>query len=239
MKRILNTIVLTMAVNFAAAAGGIGWLASSGHLTKPRMAEIRRVLFPPPATQPSMPAAQPTTAAPTDAASQLSRFVARAAGRRSTDGDPTDRPVALQQVQDVTAADLDERRRGLLDLQQQVALAQGQLTRDREAVARDRQALAAERDKDAAAGADKGFQDSLALYRTLPPRQVKAIFATLPDDAVQRYLQAMDARQAAKVMKEYKSPPDVERLQRVLERIRQAPAAPTQPAADATAAAGR
>ena len=79
----------------------------------------------------------------------------------------------------------------------------------------------------------------MALYKTLPPRQVKAIFTTLPDDAVQQYLQAMDAKQATKVMKEFKTPADVARLQRVLERIRSTPAAATaatQPTGDPSAA---
>ena len=120
-------------------------------------------------------------------------------------------------------------------MQQQVELAQQQVRRDREAVERDRAAMAADRDRAAAAGADKGFQDTLAMYGTLPPRQVKAIFATLPDDAVQRYLQGMEPRQAAKVMKEFKSPADAERLKRVLENIRQSHAAATQPSPEAAA----
>ena len=229
MKRIANLVVLVLATNFVLAAGGIGWLASSGHLTKPRVGEIRRVLFPPPATQPSGPATRPAVAiAPTDPADRLGDFVARAAGRPpATDGSIADRPSS-----DVILADLDGRRRELLDLQQQVELGQAQLTHDRDVLTKDRAAFTAQRDGAAAAAADQGFQQSLALYETLPPRQIKSIFATLPDDEVQRYLQAMDAKQAAKVMKEFKSPAETERLQHLLERIRTAQATTTtRPAA--------
>ena len=224
MKRAWNLIVLTLAGNFVLAAGGIGWLAKTGHLTRPRVAEIRKVLFPPPPTPPA-PTTRPAVTPPPDAAARLGDWAARAAGRPLAE-----RALVAQQVQDTAVAMLDDRSRELLDLRSQVELAQSQLDRDRAALAKERQAFAAERDRDAATAADKGFQDSLALYRTLPPKQVKAIFATLPDDAVQRYLQAMDAKQATKVMKEFKSPAETDRLQRVLERIRATPAA-TRPAA--------
>ena len=142
-----------------------------------------------------------------------------------------ERMAGVQQAEDMQAAQLDLQRRQLRDIQAQVAMAQSQATTDRDAVVKDRQAYTAQQNRLAALSADKGFQDSLDLYRTLPAHQVKEIFTTLPDETVQRYLQAMDARQAGKIMKEYKSPEDTARLERVLERIRQnpipAPATPT------------
>jgi hypothetical protein len=229
MKRILNVVVLMLAVNFAAVAGGIGWLASTGHLTKERMAEVRKVLFPPPATQPAT-AAPATPAPPPGPDERLGDLAARVAAMA-----PADRVLAVQQAHDATLAELDDRRRELVDLRAQVELARQQVASAREAVAQQQATLAAEQNRRATADADKGFQDSLALYKSLPPKQVKDIFATLPDETVQRYLQAMDGRQSAKVMKEYKSPADVARLQRVLERIRAA--GTTQPAPTDAAAA--
>src|SRR5437879_2429910 len=52
---------------------------------------------------------------------------------------------------------------------------------------------------------DQGFQDSLALYQTLPAKQVKTIFMGLEDGIVIQYLQAMESRTAAKITKEFKS----------------------------------
>ena len=232
MKRIVNVIGMMLAVNLALAAGGVGWMVASGHLTRSRMAGVRQVLFPPPATRPAAATTRPMDMpAPTDPTVRLAMLAARAAGRPGVD--PT---AAVQQVQDWSLADLDDRRRALLDLQQQVMLAQQQVDRDRQAVDRDRRQFAADRDRAAAAAADKGFQDSLAMVATLPPRQVKSLFATMPDDQVQRYLQAMDPAQATKVMKEFKLPADVQRLQRVLDRIRTAGPAtqPSPPAATAS-----
>ena len=48
MKRIWNVLVVMLATNFVLAAGGVGWMARSGHLTRARLAEVRKVLFPPP-----------------------------------------------------------------------------------------------------------------------------------------------------------------------------------------------
>ncbi len=236
MKRILNVVVMTLAMNFALAAGGVGWLAASGHLTRARIADVRNVLFPPPATQPSGPTTQPTASdEPTDAVGRLGAMVASAAGRA-----PGEQLEAVQLAEDAQLAELDRRRREMLDVRHQAELAQSQATADHDAVLRDRQSLVAQRDQQAVTAADKGFQESLQLYQTLPARQVKEIFAALPDDTVQQYLQAMDARQAGKIMKEFKSPADVARLQQVLEKIRQARAnAPTDPTATAALPVGR
>ena len=239
MKRILNVLAVTLAMNFALAAGGVGWLAASGHLTRSRMADVRHVLFPPPATQPAtQPSAADAQPAQADPVTRLGALLAKAAGRS-----PGERVLAVQEAQDTELAELDRRRRDIADVRRQADLAEAKATADRDAVTRARQALSADRDRQAAAAADKGFQDSLALYQTLPAKQVKAIFLTLPDDTVQRYLQAMDAGQAGKIMKEYKSPADVDRLQRVLEKIRLAraadPATATDPNATAAVPDGR
>jgi len=237
MKRILNVVVLTLAMNFALAAGGVGWLAATGHLTRQRMADVRKTLFPPPATQPApMAAPSAADAVADDPVSRLGSLLAKAAGRP-----PGERLEAVQAAQDIDLAELDRRQREAADVRRQADLAESQAKADRDAVERDRQALTAQHDQEVAAAADKGFQDSLTLYGTLPPRQVKAIFASLPDDTVQRYLQAMDPQQAGKIMKEFKSPAEVQRLQQVLEKIRQAPAAvpPADPNATAALPTGR
>ena len=67
---------------------------------------------------------------------------------------------------------------------------------------------------------DKGFQDSLALYNSMQPKQVKEVFATLDDPTVMKYLRAMDPSRAAKIIKEFKSQVETERVQRIMEMIR-------------------
>ena len=50
---------------------------------------------------------------------------------------------------------------------------------------------------------------------------MRAEHLRLPDDIVQRYLEAMDVGTATKIIKEFKTPDETSFIQRVLERIRQ------------------
>ena len=40
MKKLFNVIVLALAINFLAAAGGVAWLFRSGHLDRARLLEV-------------------------------------------------------------------------------------------------------------------------------------------------------------------------------------------------------
>ena len=96
-------------------------------------------------------------------------------------------------------------------------------------LAKGEQALETEQQLQQKLATDKGFQDSLSLYQTLPGKQVKTIFMGLDDETVVRYLQAMPPRTSAKIVKEFKSPDETDRIQRVLERMRQSQPQQPQP----------
>ena len=102
----------------------------------------------------------------------------------------------------------------------------------------ERQALDAAKQQQAALASDKGFQDSLLLYNTMAAKQVKNIFMGLDDPTVMNYLRAMQPRTAAKIIKEFKTQEETDRIQRIIERMRQstpttAPAVPGPTAAAA------
>jgi len=64
MKRLLNVLMLTLAMNFLVVAGAVGWLYQGGRLNRERVNQIKLVLFPPPeapAGPTSQPAPDPTT----------------------------------------------------------------------------------------------------------------------------------------------------------------------------------
>jgi hypothetical protein len=68
----------------------------------------------------------------------------------------------------------------------------------------------------------------------MPAKQVKTVFMTLDDETVRNYLRAMQPRQASKIIKEFKTPEETARVQRVMEQMRLAePVA--APAAEASA----
>lgn len=221
MKRLFDTLVLLLALNFLIAAGGVGWLVKSGRLNKKKFAEVKKIIFP--ATHPST---QPATLA-TDAESagsvpttepsvRVDALLAQASGRSAVE-----QVEFLHQSFDIEVAQLDRRQRELADVQQQVELAKVQLARDRQQLEQDRAALINQQQQQARQAADQGFQDSLQLYESLPPRQVKTLFMSMNDDDVVQYLRAMEPEQAAKIVKEFKTPEEADRIEKVLEKIRQ------------------
>lgn len=219
IKKLISAISVVLAVNFLAVAGGVGWLYKSGALTREKLPALKEVLFPKPpeapATQPAAPASQPTM--------RLEELLAQATGRTTTE-----QVEFIKDSFEAQLAILDRRQRELVDLQRQVELSKQQLSKDRTSL--DTQIReAGDRDKRAAALAgDKGFQDSLTLYNTMTASQVKRVFSTLDDVTVTNYLQAMQPRTAAKIIKEFKSPEETERIQRILERMRLASAVPKE-----------
>jgi BMFP domain-containing protein YqiC len=229
MKKLIDVIVLTLAVNFLAAAGGIGWLWQQGRLDRQRVMEIRQILFP--ASPEPSPATQPSPEPTSQPALKLDELLAKAAGRTATE-----QVEFIQHAFDAQMALLDRRQRELSDLQRQVELARQQLARDLESLQMRQEQLAAREQQATRLASDKGFQDSLALYSTMPARQVKTVFMGLDDQTVMNYLQAMPSRTAGKIIREFKSPEETTRIQRILERMR---LAQTAEAAQASASGGK
>jgi hypothetical protein len=213
MKRLWDLLVLTLALNFLALAGGVGWLYQAGRLDKQRVVKVKEVLFPP-ATQPA-PTTQPATDPATASGAQLDALLAQHAGL------PAGQQVEfIRETFDSQMAQLDRRTRELADLKTQVDMANAKLATDRAALDADRKHLTDEQEQAKKLAADEGFQDSLNLYSSMPARQVKSIFMTLTDDALLQYLRAMDSGTAGKIIKEFKTPDELDRVQRVLERMR-------------------
>ena len=216
MKKLGTAILFTLALNFLAAAGGVGYLFKTGRLDRAKVMAIKDVVFPPPAPA-EAPATQPSESsdATTQPVNNLETLLAKASGR--TAGEQVE---FIQKSFDAQMAMLDRRQRELNDLQRQVDLAKQQMERDRAALEKGRVELASQKQEATKLASDKGFQDSLALYNTMPSKQVKTIFMTLDDGTMRQYLQAMQPRAAARIIKEFKSPDEVTRIQRVMESMR-------------------
>jgi hypothetical protein len=231
MKKLFAVITLTLAVNFLVVAGGVGYLVQSKKLTKESIARIKDVLFPPPPVE--APATQPVveTDATTQPALRLEELLAKKSGQSATE-----QVQFIQQAFDSQMAVLDRRQRELLDQQDTILKAKAQLAKDRQDLERQRQELSDKQKQATKLADDKGFQDSLALYNTMPGKQVKTIFMSLDDATVQQYLQSMTPRSAGRIVKEFKTPEETARIERVLERMRQAEQDTSAANAAATAA---
>ncbi len=237
MKRLINVLVLTLALNFLALAALVGWLHQTGRLDRAKVQAIREILFPKPDPTGS-PTSQPADAPTTQPILRLEELLAKTTGRSATE-----QVQFIQHAFDAQMVQLERRERELADLARQVELAKQQLTRDRADLDAQRAEVVARRDEQTRLAADKGFQDSLNLYNTMSGRQVKQIFMTLDDATVVNYLQAMQPRAAARVIKEFKTPEELARIQTIMEKMRQsqpaAPAPQAEPPPDADAAGAK
>jgi flagellar motility protein MotE (MotC chaperone) len=224
MRKIFEALVLLLAINFLAVAGGVGWLYQSGHLDRERVKTIKELVFPAPIAE--APATQPAGAdAPPPAAQRLAELLARRSGGKMT----SEKVESIQQSFDVAFAQLDRREREAGDREQQVARANARLAEDRKALEDDRQRLIEQGKQADKLAADKGFQDTLNLYSTMNSKQVKSLFMTMEESAAADYLDAMTPRLAAKILKEFKTAGETDRVKRILGKMRHPPGA-----ADAT-----
>jgi flagellar motility protein MotE (MotC chaperone) len=224
VKKLLSTLIALLAINFLALAGGAGWLYTSGHLTRERAGEIKKVLFPPHDAE--APATQPTTADNVPSSSQrLAEMLAKHAGHSAAE-----QVAFIQKNFDSTSAQLDRREREVSDREAQVASANAKLVDDRKALEAERQKLTDQEQQSARLANDKGFQDTLVLYNAMASKQAKDAFMAMDDKLAAQYLDAMQPRAANKILKEFKTPDEKDRLKRIFDKMRSAPSdAATQP----------
>ena len=219
MKKLFDTLVLLLAANFLAVAGLVGWLYKSGHLDRERVQSIKQTLFPPPSsdaptTQPVIPEIAPP------ASQRLAELLARHTRHSSAE-----QVELVQQSFDTTMAQLDRREREVGDRERQVANGLAKLANDRKLLEADRQKLSDQERQADRLASDKGFQDTLNLYNTMSSRQVKSLFMTMDETSAAEYLDAMQPRTAAKIIKEFKGPDETGRMKRILDKMRHPPGA--------------
>ncbi len=218
MKNLLNVVVLLLAVNFLAVLGGAAYLKQAGKLDRDKLMAIKEIIFP--STQPMAATTQPSEedAAPTPTTQPIDQLTALLALQLNKPA--TEQVDFIRQSFDAQRIEAEHRERELADLQKQVDLARQQVTRDRTTLEQQRKDLEAHQQQTIALETDQGFQDSLALYKSMTGKQVKTIFLGLDDKTVSQYLKAMEPKTAARILKEFKSPQETAFVEKVLERIR-------------------
>ena len=216
MKKVGSILIMVLALNFLAVAGGVGWLYQGGRLSRANVDGIKEILFPKPALV--VAATQPATQPATRPILRIDELLAQQAGRPATE-----QVEFIQRAFDGQQAMLDRRHRDLMALRAGIDKDAEALARERAALELERTALKAQKEEAERLAADKGFQDTLERYQAMSTKQVKTIFMTLDDRTVMQYLQTMEPRVAARIIKEFSSPEENGRIQRILEMMRRAP----------------
>jgi hypothetical protein len=219
MKKLLSVIAWTLALNFLAAIAGVAWLYSAHKLDREKIHQIKDLVFAP-ATQPTT--TEPTPA-PRDATTQptlrLEEMMAKVSGRSASE-----QVEFMQTTFNAHMALLDRRFQDLQNQRKTLDQVKGQIDKEREKLTAEQKALAAAKEEQTKLLADKGFEDTLNLYNSMPAKQVKSVFMTMTDETMIQYLRVMEPRTATKIMKEFKTPAETERIGKVMEKMRQAQA---------------
>jgi hypothetical protein len=220
MKKLLTVIAWTLALNFLAAVGGIAWLYSTKKLDRDKVHQIKDLVFAP-ATQPVevKPEVRDATTQPT---LRLEEMMAKVSGRSASE-----QVEFMQNTFNTHMALLDRRFQDLQNQRKTIDQAKAQVDKDRQKLLADQKQLATAQQDQAKLLTDQGFQDTLNLYNSMPARQVKTIFMSMSDDTMIKYLRAMEPRIATKIIKEFKTADETDRVGKVMEKMRQAQASTT------------
>src|ERR1700683_4834261 len=99
MKKLFMVIILTLALNFLAAAGGVAWLFQSGRLDHAKLKQMRQLVFAPPPAAPSQAGETSATYRPS-----LDDMMAKQSGRSATE-----KVEFIQRTFDTRMLELDRR----------------------------------------------------------------------------------------------------------------------------------
>lgn len=216
MKKLLIILFCTFGLNFLLLVGGIGYLFKTGALNRDKISAIKLVLYPATTQAAAVETEKTTPDATTQPTLRLEELLAKVSGR------PAGEQVEfLQRTFDAQMAQLDRREREIERNAAEAKAALANAAAERDRLAEFAKKLDAREKTLTTQVQDKGFEDSLAVYNAMSPSQVKDVFGKLDDETVTRYLKAMDASRAAKILKEFETPQEIERVQRIMEMIRQ------------------
>ncbi len=215
IKKFGLVILIVLSLNFLALAGGVGWLWSSKQIDAEKLLALKDLVFPKPVPVVEEAKKSEIDPATTQPILRLERLLEQTNGKSAAD-----QVEFIRTAFETQSALLERQRRELSDVKRQVDLAQSQLTKDRAALALEKEEVKKREAERQTLAADVGFQQTLEVFNGLPTKQVKDLFKTMEEVTVVRYLQAMEPKRASRVMREFKTPEELQMAQALLEQLR-------------------
>ncbi len=227
MKKIATFLALLCVINALALAGLVGFLMATGRLDKTKaqsIADLLRHQGTPKKLRLQLadilePATMPATAPATGPASQFPPLANQTDAGPATAEERIDfaRQVMEQRrlVLDNEAQDLRHQHELLVQMKEDVETKAKKIIADKKAF---EESIA----KTGTKSDEESFQKTMALYDELKPKQIKDLFMGMPVELVARYMGAMAPDQAAKIIGEFKTPPERTFISSVLDRLRTA-----------------
>lgn len=220
MKLAWQVIALLCVIHMLLAGAFVAWLSSSGRVNAERV-EAAVALFRPTIVQQK---AEAEAAAKVEADAQEHAANVQFAA----EGGPVSAAQRLseeRQRNELTLRQLERTRQEVRDLQDNLAQRQSVMEQQRQELLAEKEALQKRVDELEQRYNDEGFRKAVTMYEALPPKQTKQMFQSLMDsqqtDEVISYLEAMQPRKAAAVLKEFKTPQELVQAAELTQRLRE------------------
>lgn len=222
MKTLRQVFTALLVIHFLLLIAGVAWLRSSGRLNGDRLRRVGE-MFRPTIAQESAAREEKERADKEDheKAVEAARLESVGAGpvtisdRLRTDEEKD--TVALQRIERL--------KRETADLRAQLEVYKGLLSKQKEELEAERAAFNELKAKEEQLRNDTDFQQAVAMYEKLRPKQAKEMFQVLIKDGkkpqVIDYLAAMQLKKASDVLKEFKSAEEVAQATELVQRLRE------------------
>lgn len=221
MKSVWQIILLLALVHAISAIGFVGWLAGTGRLNRQRVVDVRD-LFAKSISQAEVEAKE--KARQEEEKRQADLRMQRLGSAGGPVASTTGRLAEDRKRAEAILARIDLDREELKSLGRNLELSQKNVRRLYEELRIKQEAFAKMLDKKKRQIDDQSFRKTVALYNQLPSKQVKKMFIELLDSSkgeqVVTYLEAMQPRKAAGVLREFKTSAEVTRAVELTERLR-------------------
>lgn len=227
MKQAIFIIMAAITINALALAGFVGWLHWSGRLNRDRVDRVVST-FKPTVEQEKKQQLEKEEkeAAEAKSKAELARMAKVSAGPLTLE----DRIRSEAQSEDVAVQRLERLQRETADLRRQLEMAKQLVGTQKAELDAQKKAFAETVQRDEKLKADQSFQQTVEMYEQLKSTQVKEIFQNLLKQGKQAevldYIAAMQQRKAASVLKEFKTPQEIQVATDLMRRLRERGQAP-------------
>lgn len=220
MKAFTLAILIVAFLHVLATFGFAGWLYGTGRLNRERVMAVVET-FKPTLEEEARQKEEATRleAEAKAVAENAARLEATAEGPLTL----TDRLAADEQKDEVAVQRLERLQRETTDLRRQIDRAKELLAKQKGELDDEREAFDDFVASTTTRLQDSDFQQAVGMYEGLKPRQSKQMFQDLiakgETEKVVNYLASMQGRKAAAVLKEFKSPPEIEQATMLIQKL--------------------
>jgi len=220
MRTVARVVALLSILHVLALAGFVGWLLGSDRLNRDRVERAAEVFAPTIEAEEARREAEAARDAEADAEAQREERLANI----GKSGSAAEQLAEQRKQNEVLLRRLERTRSEIQVLRDSLALARRRMEQQRDQLVAQKQDLEKRLESIESRLNDEGFKRAVELYENVPPDQAKQMFLRLMEqrqtDQVVMYLEAMQPRKAAGVLREFEDGPEITRAVELTERLR-------------------